>query len=111
MVETFTTAPMVSCTLEEARAAWGNEVIIWGGVPSVILEDTFTEEQFEDYMRNIFDTIAPGDAFILGVADNVMPAAKIERIARISEMVEELGNYPVQKGGADILSAKNRGAA
>lgn len=96
MVETFTTAPMVSCTLAEARAVWANEVIIWGGVPSVILEDTYMDEQFEDYMMNVFDTIAPGDAFILGVADNVMPAAKIERIRRISEMVEERGWYPVQ---------------
>ncbi len=105
MVETFTTAPMVSCTLKEARAAWGNDVIIWGAVPSVILEDTYAEEQFEDYMRNVFDTVAPGDAFILGVADNVMPAAKIERIARISEMVEEFGNYPVQRRGGDSVPA------
>jgi hypothetical protein len=97
MVETFTTAPMVSCTLEEARAAWGKDVIIWGAVPSVILEDNYTEKQFEEYMMNVFDIVAPGDAFILGVADNVMPAAKIERIRRISEMVEEWGKYPIPR--------------
>ncbi|MDP6698233.1 MAG: uroporphyrinogen decarboxylase family protein, partial [Candidatus Latescibacteria bacterium] len=41
MVETFTTAPQVSCTLEEARRAWGTRMIIWGAVPSVILEPVY----------------------------------------------------------------------
>lgn len=47
MAETFTTAPQVTCTLEEARRAWGTAVIIWGGVPSVIIEDAYGDEEFE----------------------------------------------------------------
>ena len=96
MAECFCTAPMVSVTLEEARAAWGNDVIIWGGVPSVLLEPSFPEEEFEEYMRGVFRAIAPGDAFILGVADNVMPTSIIERVERISDLVEEHGHYPVK---------------
>ncbi|MFV1965685.1 MAG: uroporphyrinogen decarboxylase family protein [Pirellulaceae bacterium] len=95
MVECFATDPLVETTLAEARQAWGDRVIIWGGVPSVILEDPYTDEQFEAYMQDLFRTIAPGNAFILGVADNVMPEAKIERIRRITEMVERHGTYPV----------------
>jgi hypothetical protein len=91
MAETFTTDPMVKCTLEEARATWGDEVIIWGGVPSVILEPTVSEAEFEAYMRRVFRVVAPGNAFILGVADNVMPAAMVERIERITAMVEAWG--------------------
>lgn len=97
MAETFTTAPQVPCTLEEARTAWGTDVIIWGGVPSVLLEDTYTDEDFEAYMRNVFRTVAPGDAFILGVADNVMPGARLDRLERITEMVEEWGHYPIEQ--------------
>jgi len=89
MAEVFTTAPMVPCTMKQARKAWGNEVIIWGGVPSVILCDPVTDEEFEAFMLNLFETIAPGDSFILGVADNVMPETKFERIVRISYMVEQ----------------------
>lgn len=96
MAETFTTDPMVNCTLEEARAEWGDEVIIWGGVPSVILEPTVSEEEFEAYMRRVFRVVAPGDAFILGVADNVMPTAMVERIERITKMVEAWGRYPMK---------------
>jgi uroporphyrinogen-III decarboxylase len=97
MVECFVTCPMVPTTLAEARAAWGERVIIWGGVPSVILEEPFTEEQFEEYMDELFETIKPGKAFILGVADNVMPGAKIERIRRITELVETRGCYPIEQ--------------
>lgn len=96
MSECFCTAPMVEVTLEEARAAWGTDVIIFGGVPSIILEPGYPEAEFEAYMQNLFRVIAPGDAFILGVADNVMPTSVIERVERISALVEEHGAYPVQ---------------
>jgi uroporphyrinogen-III decarboxylase len=95
MAECFVTAPMVHCTLAEARQDWGNDVIIWGGIPSSILCPPVTDEVFEMYMEDLFRTIVPGDAFILGVADNVMPDAYIERVIRVSEMVEAYGKYPV----------------
>ncbi len=96
MSECFCTAPMVEVTLREARAVWGTDVIIFGGVPSIVLEPMFPEEEFEAYMRGVFRTIAPGDAFILGVADNVMPTSLIERVERISELVEAHGAYPLK---------------
>jgi hypothetical protein len=95
MVECFATEPLVQTTLAEARAAWQDRVIIWGGIPSVILEDPFTDEQFKAYMDDLFRTIAPGRAFILGIADNAMPGSKIERIRRITEMVEQRGTVPI----------------
>ncbi len=89
MAECFVTAPMVPTTLAEARAAWGDRVIIWGGVPSVILEPQFSAAEFEAYLREIFAVVGDGAAFILGVADNVMPGAEIERVRRITEMVSK----------------------
>jgi uroporphyrinogen-III decarboxylase len=94
MAECFVTAPMVKVTLEQARRAFGSQVIIWGGIPSVLLCDPVTGEEFESYLAGLFRTIAPGEAFILGVADNVMAEAKFERILRIGEMVEEFGEIP-----------------
>jgi hypothetical protein len=85
--------------LAEARAAWEDRVIIWGGVPSVILEDPFTDEQFEGYLDDLFRTIAPGRAFILGIADNAMPGSKIERIARITQIVQQRGKVPISTPG------------
>jgi uroporphyrinogen-III decarboxylase len=95
MAECFVTSPMAPVTLAQARAVFGSRVIIWGGIPSVILGDPWTGDEFEAYMRDVFRAIAPGDAFILGVADNVMPESKIERVAHVTEMVEQRGWYPV----------------
>ncbi len=95
MAECFVTSPMVKTTLAEARAAWGDRVIIWGGVPSAILEAPFTEEQFDATMDGLFRTIAPGRAFILGIADNAMPGSSIARIRRITDMVRQRGQYPI----------------
>jgi uroporphyrinogen-III decarboxylase len=95
MAECFATAPMVSTTLAEARAAWNDRVILWGGVPSNLLEPPYTDAQFEQYMDELFRTIAPGKAFILGIADNAMPGSDIQRIRRITQMVDERGRYPI----------------
>jgi hypothetical protein len=97
MVECFITAPMVPLTMERAREEWGTRIIMWGGIPSNLLAPSVPEEEFRSYMHRLFDIIAPGDAFILGVADNVMPDSVIERIAWISELVESRGNYPIEK--------------
>ena len=98
MAECFCSAPMVSVTVEEARAAWGRDVIIWGGVPSALLDPEVSDEEFDEYMLELFETIAPGDAFILGVSDNVMPRSKIDRVERISELVDLYGTYPIGGG-------------
>lgn len=95
MAECFVTAPMVPLTLAEARAAWADEVIIWGGVPSVILCEPVTEAAFEAYMFDLFRAIAPGHAFILGVADNVMAETQFERIEKISKWVQAYGTCPI----------------
>lgn len=95
MVECFVTAPMVPLTLAKAREMWASRIIIWGGLPSVLLEPHVPEEDFRAYVRGVFDTVAPGDAFILGVADNVMPTSIIDRIAWVSEQVESLGRLPI----------------
>jgi hypothetical protein len=94
MLDCFVTAPMVPLTLAEARAAFGNRVILSGGLPSVLLLPDVPEATFRAYVEGIFQTIAPGDAFVLAVSDNVMPNSVIERIAWVSEQVERRG-YPI----------------
>jgi uroporphyrinogen-III decarboxylase len=95
VMDSFVTAPMVPATLDRARAVFGNRVAIWGGLPSTLLCEPASDEEFEAYMDYLFRTIAPGDAFILAVADNIMPETKLERLERVAEMIEERGRYPI----------------
>lgn len=95
MQECFVTSPMVPVSLRDARERWGDSMIIWGGLPSVLLEESTPEKEFEEYMDDLFRAISPGDAFILGIADNAMPSSMISRMKRVGEMVKEYGNYPI----------------
>lgn len=90
MVECFCTAPMVSCTLEQALDHWGDQMVIWGGIPSTLVCPTSCSKvEFEAYLTDLFQLLASRPTrIILGVADNVMPEADISRIARVTELVE-----------------------
>ncbi len=94
MHECFVTNPMVPITLAEGRKTLGDDIVVFGGIPSVILEETTSDEQFEIYLEEIFDAVKPGDNFILGIADNMMPASMMSRVKRISELTEQQGTYP-----------------
>ena len=96
VMDSFVTAPMVDVTLQQARKVFGSRVIIWGGLPSTMLCDPITDEEFEHYMMKLFRTIAPGDAFILAVADNIMMESKIERLEWVADALEKYGNYPIE---------------
>jgi hypothetical protein len=97
IAEAVTPQPMTKFTITEAKKAFQGKVTILGGVPSVVLmEEAMSEEEFEKFMKNLFKEIAPGDRFILGVADTTPPDAKFERLYRITEMVKEWGKLPMK---------------
>jgi len=87
VLDCFASAPLVPFELEDARRQFGEDVIIWGGVPSTILCDPYTDEEFEEYMEKLFTLYQPGDPLMLGVSDNIMPETHIERVRRVGEMV------------------------
>jgi uroporphyrinogen-III decarboxylase len=95
VAEAFTPTPMTNCTLTEARETWGDKITIWGGVPSIFLCDGFSDEEFESYMLNLFKEIAPGNNFILGLGDNLPADGQLERLARIADLVDKYGEYPI----------------
>jgi hypothetical protein len=89
--------PMTKMTIGEIKKSLRGKVTIFGGIPSVaLLEGSMSDREFEDFMRALFKQIAPGDRFILGVADTTPPDAKFERLRRITEMVEEWGALPLR---------------
>ena len=86
--EAFTPAPVTECTFEEAWNAWRDGPIIWGGIPSPILEARTSEREFRDYVQRVLETV--GDQpIILGVGDMVMGNNLIERVRYIVDRVEE----------------------
>jgi len=96
VAEAWTPAPMTSVTTAEARKAWGDKITIWGGLPTVIFEPNYSDEEFEAYIINIFKEIAPGNNFIFGMGDAFPVDGDIERVRRVAELIDKYGTLPIK---------------
>ena len=90
VADTFTCAPLVETTFEQARDAWGERICIWGAVPSIILEPDYPWENFKAYMEDLCAKTAGKPGFIMAVADNIMPNAEFERLLRVRDFLEQV---------------------
>jgi hypothetical protein len=85
--ESFSPSPLTSCLFEEAWESWQSGPIIWGGIPSPILEERTCESEFRAYLERLAETIG-GRPVILGVGDMVLPNNSIERVRYIANLIE-----------------------
>ena len=87
VAESFSPFPLSQVSFEEAWAAWGNGPLIWGGIPSPMLEEGVTDAEFETYLEQLLETI--GDRpIILGIGDQALGNDRIDRVHYIAERVE-----------------------
>ncbi len=95
VAEAITPAPMTSIDIRKARALWAGKTSMWGGLPTILLTETFSDEEFEENVVDLFRAVAPGDRFVLGFGDNAPTDAIFSRIARVAELYERYGSYPI----------------
>jgi hypothetical protein len=95
VVEAVTPRPMTSIDVADTRRLWSDRVTMWGGIPTVLLTDTFSEDEFEDFLEDLFRDVAPGDRFILGFGDNVPTDGSFDRVKRVAEFWAERGSFPL----------------
>ncbi len=88
VAESFSPEPLTDCTFVEALEAWRETgPMIWGGIPSPLLEPNTSEEAFRKAIDHLFENI--GDTrIILGIGDMVMSNNSIDRLQYIVERVE-----------------------
>ncbi len=87
--ESFSPYPLTPCTFEEAWRAWEGGPIIWGAVPSPILEDRFSPDEFHAYLANLFRLL--DRPIILGIVDLFMVHNSIDRAIEIAAWLETTG--------------------
>ena len=93
--------PMTKVTLAEYYRRLGSSMAIFGGIPSILLlEESASDEEFQDYLEYIFKAVAPGMGIVLGVADSTPPGAVFDRLMRLGEAAEDLGRLPLK---ADVF--------
>ena len=95
VAESVCPAPMTQLSLAELRQGMGEEIAIWGGIPSVaLMGDSMDAAAFESYIDAMFESLGDGRHLILGVSDNVPPDADLDRLERIKQRIETFGPVP-----------------
>jgi hypothetical protein len=95
-VEALTPQPMTTIDIRQARQAWGSSVTLWGGIPAVLMTETYTDEQVEAFLEDLFAAVAPGDRFILGFGDNVPTDGLFSRILQVTEFYHRHNGIPIE---------------
>lgn len=86
--ESVSPFPLTSASFGEIWEAWRGGPLIWGGIPSPLLEARTPQAEFEAWIDQLFQTIGSAP-IILGVGDMVMGNCLIERVESIAQRVEQ----------------------
>lgn len=85
--------PTGDWTLADAKQAWPGKVIS-GGLDTITLSEGPLERVVE-HVKDVLDSIAPGERIILGTGDAVLLGTPPENLQAVTSMVEECGAYPL----------------
>lgn len=93
IMEALTPAPVGDIEPEDLINWVAEDTVVWGGLPGVYFTDQVTDQQFDEFVKRILRTWTSRPRFVLGVADQVPPYSRPERIARVRTLVDEYGMY------------------
>jgi 5-methyltetrahydrofolate--homocysteine methyltransferase len=89
---------MTKISLAEYYRRWSPKLTLFGGVPSTIVLNETSDADFEAYLDELFRAVAPGQRYLVGIADQVPPNAIFSRLQRIGERVTREGALPLKAG-------------
>jgi hypothetical protein len=88
VVEAIVTRPMDDLGLDEALDMLRGEVVLQGGIPSVLVcEEGGSRDEFERYIEETILPLKGRRGFILGMADNVPPNADFSRVEAVADLI------------------------
>ena len=114
VAEAVCCAPMTKLPIETYYERWcrsGRLTIMGGLIQSLLSPATASADDLNAYLDHFFKAVAPGERFILSVADTTPPNADFDRLALIGERVEREGRLPLEAGTARPLTAAHLQAA
>jgi len=92
VLDCYCTAPLVSVTMDETLERIGDRMVVWGGIPSTVLvPEAVSYQDFSEYLDYFFKTLEDykgRSRVIVAIGDNVVAEADIDRVEKISEMVD-----------------------
>lgn len=96
IAEAVTPAPQSLVPITEFRRELGDNMTIWGGIPSILFEPMYSDEDFDNYVKNLLKDMAPGYRFIVGMGDNLPFDGNIDRVGRAARLIDKYGKLPIE---------------
>jgi hypothetical protein len=93
VLEALTPWPVGDLAIEEIHNRAGENVVLWGGIPGLYFSDLVSDQEFDRFVIHVLEVMRGQPRYVLGVADQVPPGARWERIRRVSQLVEQYGTY------------------
>jgi uroporphyrinogen-III decarboxylase len=93
VLEALTPSPVGDIEIGDIQNWVCNDTIIWGGIPGVYFTDHISDSDFDKFVIGVLEIMRKDSRYVLGVADQVPPKARFERIKKVSELVEKYGRY------------------
>lgn len=86
-IEAMTPVPQGDVTIDELKEALGDEVYLVDGIPAILFDDIYPEEQLVATVKELIDKFA--GKLILGISDEMSSTGNIERIKLVRDIVDE----------------------
>lgn len=83
--EALTPLPQGDVTLEEIKAALGDDLILIDGIPATHFLPQTSYAELQDFTRKVLDMFSPN--LILGISDELPPDGDIEKVRLVSQIV------------------------
>lgn len=93
IADAFTPPPVTSVDVREALESWEDEVLVFGGIPSMMFAPAVSDAEFEAYVVGLLRSIRPSDHFVLGFGDMIAMEADFQRVKLMSRLYAEYGEY------------------
>jgi len=91
--ESLTPAPVGDVQVEDLRKIAGPRLILWGGVPAVFFSPVYPEEQLMSMVERVIERYKEDGRFVIGSCDQPPPESDLERIRKVSRLIEKYGSY------------------
>jgi len=87
-VEALTLAPMGDMTIEQIKAAVGEDMVVLDLIPAIDFLPHRSLRDMLELTRRLIDTFAP--RLILGISDEISPVGEIERVEAVSNLIDQI---------------------
>ena len=93
IIEAMTPKPVGDLPIEEFKNYLDRDVVLMGGIPGAYFAKDVDDHEFERHVKEVIKVMTSEPRYALGIADQIPFDGIIDRVKKVSELVEEYGSY------------------